>query len=415
MENIKLRDSSEQKDLVIKEGIKEPEGIQPIPEEINEEIVEVDTRIQKNQETITNTTQNIERLRNELGLSGEENMIPSIEPNKIGIEALEDKKKKLPEILKKIISVAKLAKIATLSAGLFIATENNMNAQNNSGNKIDKKETRAEKVSNNEVKAKELEGITVYGIDQSRKELQKQQEDIKKYLEEMNKYKQDSIEWVNANKAYQDSLNLYTNSKNNLDKLNKSFPVDPGDFDPVGPDLFGLNNEFMDKIEKGDMQGWPQEEGYKYNPMINFVDSNGKLQKMTLKEFNILYKNKIKPKFVGRGTYHFDNIKKILTRDFAVLHTKPVAKPVSPKKPESHIIPRVKYDATYEDLRMKSLWANIVKYNPNEKIGTLHPFDPGFEKGFTLDEAINFPQEIKDKFNIDYIYDIVHKNSNNSK
>jgi hypothetical protein len=90
--------------------------------------------------------------------------------------------------------------------------------------------------------------------------------------------------------------------------------------------------------------------------------------------------------------------------DYVAVYKKPTNEPVQPQRPKSPKTEKIKYDPKYEDLNMRSLWATMVKKNPNEKIGTLHALDPKFEKGFTLEEAMSFPQEIKDKYNIDYIY-----------
>jgi hypothetical protein len=78
--------------------------------------------------------------------------------------------------------------------------------------------------------------------------------------------------------------------------------------------------------------------------------------------------------------------------------------PIKPDKPTGYT--KINYDPTYENLRMKSLWANIAKQDTSQNIGSLENFtaDPNYEKGFTIGEAVRqFPQEIKDQYNIDYI------------
>jgi hypothetical protein len=79
-----------------------------------------------------------------------------------------------------------------------------------------------------------------------------------------------------------------------------------------------------------------------------------------------------------------------------------VYKPAPPVRPP---VVNVRYDDTYEDLYMRPWWATSTKFNPNYKIGTLNSLEHNDEnKGFTIEEALKFPQEIKDKYNIDYIF-----------
>jgi len=84
------------------------------------------------------------------------------------------------------------------------------------------------------------------------------------------------------------------------------------------------------------------------------------------------------------------------------IYKKPVVKPITPLRPEFK--PSIKYDPKYENLQMRSLWANKAKADTTSKVGVLNPLDYNNDsKGFTIGEASKFPQEIKDKYNIDMI------------
>jgi hypothetical protein len=61
-------------------------------------------------------------------------------------------------------------------------------------------------------------------------------------------------------------------------------------------------------------------------------------------------------------------------------------------------------------LKMRSLWANKVKQDTTAKIGVLNPLEYNDEsKGFTITDAEKFPQEVKNKYNIDYILSQIRK------
>ena len=81
------------------------------------------------------------------------------------------------------------------------------------------------------------------------------------------------------------------------------------------------------------------------------------------------------------------------------IYKKPVVEPPIATKP---IGTNVKYDPTYENLRMRPLWATMAKQDTTSKIGTLNPLDPLYEKGFTYGEAQKFPEEIKKQYKLDY-------------
>lgn len=70
----------------------------------------------------------------------------------------------------------------------------------------------------------------------------------------------------------------------------------------------------------------------------------------------------------------------------------------------------------FKNLSMRSLWANSVKNNPNYKIGSWNKLDYNDEtKGFTIEEAMKFPKEVKDKYNIDYIFGQIQKKQQGGK
>jgi hypothetical protein len=87
---------------------------------------------------------------------------------------------------------------------------------------------------------------------------------------------------------------------------------------------------------------------------------------------------------------------------FRLMYKRPSNKPTQPTAPPN-TSSAIKYDPKYEDLRMRPLWANIAKRNRKDVIGTLNSMDRMYENGFTIDQAKDMPQEIKDKYNIDFI------------
>lgn len=71
--------------------------------------------------------------------------------------------------------------------------------------------------------------------------------------------------------------------------------------------------------------------------------------------------------------------------------------------PNSNELAVSKDTSKYNTLRMKSLWANIAKQDNNAIVGTLKPTDTAFKEGFTIEEARQFPQDVKDKYGLNYI------------
>lgn len=83
-------------------------------------------------------------------------------------------------------------------------------------------------------------------------------------------------------------------------------------------------------------------------------------------------------------------------------YKKPTNKPILLPKPTQESS-KIVYDPKYEDLKMRSLWPDIARKDTSQNIGTLHPLDNSFEQGFTINEARQFPQEIRDKFRLNYL------------
>jgi hypothetical protein len=96
----------------------------------------------------------------------------------------------------------------------------------------------------------------------------------------------------------------------------------------------------------------------------------------------------------------FDNSK---IYNYLPVYKAPTNIPIQPAKPNPPT--QVKYDPKYENLQMRSLWANQTKADTTSRIGTLKPLEYNDDsKGFTIGEAVRtFPQEIKDQYNIDMI------------
>jgi hypothetical protein len=264
----------------------------------------------------------------------------------------------------------------------------------------------------------------VYGKKKYEEELNKQQTNIKKFQEEMAKYQKDSVEWSQINKSYNDSLKLYETSKKQLDKMMGmvGFIDDDGktrltaeevqkkikEIDPKWKDTFG-------QVEYGDFKSIDSGKGHTYSVIPNTSKPNegqfwASEKREEVKDFiNKTEKNEIKPKFAPILFFDQPYDSESNMYNYRAVYDKPKGTKISiPQKPEILETKEVKYDPRFEDLHMRPLWATILKQNPNEKIGTLHILDPQFEKGFILEEAMTFPQEIKDQYNIDYIYNQIH-------
>lgn len=267
-----------------------------------------------------------------------------------------------------------------------------------------------------EIEGKELPEITVYGKRQYKDKLKEQTD---KYLADMAKYKQDSIQWINANKAYQDSLNVYNGAINNWEEEIK----EQQEFDDK------YIKELIDspyfKSEEKERQREYLEQGRK-----RYLDYDDVMKESyySIPNTNTLTPTEYGYHRVKGGGWPTNYPTGIDDYTVSILKDKSKVQPIGLtstseggshgifKKPEKRYIPikpdkptgytKINYDPTYENLRMKSLWANIAKQDTSQNIGSLENFtaDPNYEKGFTIGEAVRqFPQEIKDQYNIDYI------------
>lgn len=355
------------KNVIIPDIAKSPE----------EQISSISNEINKEENTIISTKNSIDKIRQELGLVGEETNIPSIEFNK-------NKKSKLEKALSLISSnVSGFTKVAAVSAGLF-AGGNNLEANNIEQNQGDKFVQGMENVSSIEddkgkiINGGNLEEVVVYGKKKYEEELFKQEANIKKFEAEMAKYQKDSAEWAKANEAYKDSLNAF-NSMKEVDLLT---------------DKYGTSDPWNKSLRKA------QDRNSRLVHMENKIDPVSYRRNMNLKVPNPNAPDTSPNKYsIGW-----------LVNEYK----KPTNEPIPPQKPENPANKEIKYDPKFEDLNMRSLWATILKQDPNAKIGTLHLLDPQFKEGFTLEEAMTFPQEIKDRYNIDYIYNQIHSKDESS-
>lgn len=272
---------------------------------------------------------------------------------------------------------------------------------------------------------------------------------MKKYLADLEKYKKDSVEWVKADKAYPDSLQAHRFTKS-LEKDIQAMKKVSTDFENT-PETKHLNDLYRrrDILEKDDSRvaelekvvdeihkiwdGPDQIEALKKrNQKIDEISvnldkysyygvPNGMLEKegeVERVDYQTTYKD-IRD-YSGKSAPREKLPIKLDPEEFKFFYGnhdgwnfypyfKKPNTPVKPERPLKNFTEKITYNPKYEDLNMRSLWATMVKKNPNEKIGTLHTLDPNFEKGFTLEEAMSFPQEIKDKYNIDYIYNQIKR------
>jgi hypothetical protein len=221
---------------------------------------------------------------------------------------------------------------------------------------------------------KKIDEVTVYSKNKYADELKKQQE---KYLADMSKYKQDSAQWVKANQAYQDSLSLYNNGEAYINNL-------------LGNIYDMPRKEYEDLAKKSGTFPKSDKNGINYFMSSNITKYEHDLTSLA----KDAQSKKIAPvKIWPAGEYAY-------TR--APIFKKPTKEPISPIKP--NFPTQVKYDPKYENLKMRSLWANQAKADTTSRIGTLNPLEYNdSSKGFTLREALSFPQEIKDQYNIDMI------------
>jgi hypothetical protein len=286
-----------------------------------------------------------------------------------------------------------------------------------------------------------LPEVTVYGKKQYAEALDKLAALQQQYMEQMSKYKKDSVQYKQAQQAYKDSLTLFNSSMArgqemfNADTRNAT--VEDGYSEDQIKDrreyyrhLYLKSVEDPKKYEKMILPGsmfstypykqgviddrpvnipsfieWDTEmaEGYKKNISDNETDVNGMTNQQRYEEYSAGVEAMKKQLRLGKQS-KIDPTHFIKTEGpFQLIYKKPTVEPTPPNKPTPPA--DVKYDKTYETLNMKPLWATDVKQNPNTIIGTLHPTDPLYnKKGFTIEEAMQFPKEVRDKYNIDFIY-----------
>jgi len=225
--------------------------------------------------------------------------------------------------------------------------------------------------------------ITVYGKQKYKELLSENDAKKAKFLADISKYKKDSAEWVKANRAYHDSLRSYNYGETSAKLLDNYVGKE------YGHTQLGMN-EYIKM----------------FDIMSNISDGHKSLN-TKIKPIKDIYYNNVysKNNLITRETTQPENI--WLTTNY--LYKKPTTKPIQPIPPTNESS-TIKYDPKYEDLRMRSLWANIAKQDSTQNIGTLNSLDNNFSKGFTITEASKFPQEIKDKYNLNYIDTNIRKN-----
>ncbi|MFA6416705.1 MAG: hypothetical protein WCW61_00770 [Patescibacteria group bacterium] len=366
--------------------------------------------------------QEIQKVRQEIASVPETEILPTAQEK--NTEVVEQKPGWLTS---KLDTAKRYLKIATLGTSVFMGA-NKVEAANINQSADNRIIDNQEQTSNIEDKnEKSIDGgniaeVVVYGRKQYEAELLKQEGNLKKYLADLEKYKKDSVEWVKAKEAYQDSSKLYEVSKQQLNKFYKlvDFYKDGGRR-LTADEVLALNKKIdsqwrkadaFGRVKSGDIEEVPYSDkrpGYASFSSDKPEAGRYWADEKDEKAENFMERIKddvIKPKFVpiemtGIDYGEFGKEK----YNYRAVYDKPKGglknPPIRPEYPKAE---KITYDPKYEDLNMRSLWATMVKKNPNEKIGTLHNLDPNFEKGFTLEEAMSFPQEIKDKYNIDYIY-----------
>lgn len=289
--------------------------------------------------------------------------------------------------------ISKVAKFATLGTGLAIGA-NNLDAQEIHQNTDGGVRPELEKNINIEdekskpINGGNIEEVIVYSKSKYVDELKNLQE---KYLADMAKYKQDSIEWVKANQAYQDSLGLYNQALTDI-QTGKGHPTQTlsearrygkRDYEHLMSGKAYLN-DWVDDLA---VQALPVK-GERFDDMFS-KQSKDRL----VKEYT---KNGNKP------TYLFGGGESLALP----LYKNPTTKPISPLKP--NFKPTIKYDPKYEHLIMHPIWASKAKADTSAIIGTINPLQHSmdYDKGFTIGEAMRtFPPEVLKDKKIDYIYD----------
>ncbi len=341
--------------------------------------------------------------------------------------------------------------------------------------------------------------VTVYSKGKYLDALKQQQQ---KYLADMATYRQDSTQWVQANKAYQDSLNLYNNVYDLAANENKIYAssnrkrtaeelidyyikgdggvkdweeskaraikkggtniswydeqIKKASAEKARYSKKGVIDEEARKAESGNVYNFNRGAGYQLKHNKNdlststdgyfhtplrrpnetsvseykqYLDGFINYRKQAIAEAKAQNKNTVSVS--GMASTNMEGAKAELNNAIKLkatlgnkikpvgytgwsegleypIYKKPVAEPVQPEKPKQEN--KVKYDPKYESMKMRSLWANKAKADPNAKIGVFGGSNYNDErKGFTIEEALQFPKEIRDKYNIDLIYNQIKK------
>jgi hypothetical protein len=378
-------------------------------------------------------TQEIQKVRQEIASVPKNETAPMVQEKTVDLV-----EQKPGWFASKLDTAKRYLKVATLGAGVFMGA-NKLEAGNiNQGGKdriidnteqipsTEKTNPNLENKNEKSIDGGNLAEVIVYGRKKYEEEFLRQEENIKKYQVDLEKYKKDSAGWVKANESYRDSLKLYEVSTKQLNKFYKlvDFYKDSGQR-LTGDEVIALNKQIEDfwkkdgtfgHVRSGDIEKVPysdKRQGYGSFNLSKPEEGRYWADERDEKAEDFVERTKndaIKPKFVpiqmaGTDYGEFGKDK----YNYRAIYDKPKGglkdSPIRPELPKTE---KIKYDSKYEDLSMRSLWPTILKKNPNEKIGTLKVLDPFFKEGFTIDEAMSFPQEIKDKYNIDYIYNQIH-------
>lgn len=233
----------------------------------------------------------------------------------------------------------------------------------------------------------QIKEVTVYSKRKYQDELKKQQEN---YLADMAKYKQDSAQWVKANQAYQDSSIAY------------NIPFELAKADEKAKNTFNksVGKVLLDKYQK-DYKTMTPYEWKIWDKAVRVFDADKNVENVYKK-----YEDGKDGlwKYKGLETIASDHINNL----DVPIYKKPTIIPTKPIKPNSPTT--IKYNPKFENLKMRSLWANQAKADTTARIGVLNPLEYNDNsKGFTIGEAMKFPDEVKNKFNIPYIYNQIQK------
>jgi len=415
----------------------EPQTTEPNDFDLSQEITQSEIK----------DAQEIQKVRQEIAAVPEVESLPTAQEKKTEVT-----EQKTGWLASKLDAAKRYLKVATLGTGVFMGA-NKLEASNiNQGahDKLIDKTEQAPIVENKNEKSIDggnIAEVIVYGRKQYEEEMLKQEENIKKYLADLEKYKQDSLEWLKANEAYRDSSvahNFTRNLEEELKKINKidenfeklpervrinylykqeqllkKDPAKAKELEAVTTEIAKIwnNQNYTDKYnERTEAIREIENDLWKYT--FYGIPKDQLNKKTSSVDYKTVYKD-IRTSFYDNPTEKSTSSQplpvNLKPEEFKLFlansdgwnfypYFKEPKVPITPVRPQRNFVEKITYDPKYEDLNMRSLWATMVKKNPNEKIGTLKALDQNFEQGFTLEEAMSFPQEIKDKYNIDYIY-----------